>query len=152
MTDSKVQFDAQAERYAASAVHHAGPSLPVLRAFAEPTGHDRVLDVATGTGSTAISLAPHVNSVMGIDVASRMLEQGRDRAARDGITNVSFLEGSAEALPFDDGAFTGHVKARSAPLPRRAAIPRRSAPCTCAERPVRTGRSDNPGRLHVRMG
>jgi len=114
MTDSKVQFDAQAERYAASAVHHAGPSLPVLRAFAEPTGYDRVLDVATGTGSTAISLAPHVNSVIGIDVASKMLEQGRQRAARDGITNVSFLEGSAEALPFDDGAFT-LVTSRHAP-------------------------------------
>jgi ubiquinone/menaquinone biosynthesis C-methylase UbiE len=114
MTTSQTQFDAHAERYAASTVHHAGPSLAVLRKFAEPCAADVAVDVATGTGSTAFALAPHVAQVIGIDVASKMLEQGRARAAREGISNVRFLDGSAEDIPLADGAST-LVTSRHAP-------------------------------------
>jgi ubiquinone/menaquinone biosynthesis C-methylase UbiE len=114
MTTSQTQFDAHAERYAASTVHHAGPSLAVLRAFAEPCVHDVAVDVATGTGSTAFALAPHVARVIGIDVASKMLEQGRARADREGFANVQFLAGSAEEIPLADGACS-LVTSRHAP-------------------------------------
>ncbi len=111
---SRDQFDAQAEKYATSPVHRAGASLPVLLAMAAPNADDKVLDVATGTGNTAFSLAPHVGAVVGLDVSTKMLAQARQSAEREGFTNVSFMEGAAEQLPFGDASFS-HVVSRHAP-------------------------------------
>jgi ubiquinone/menaquinone biosynthesis C-methylase UbiE len=111
---SKEQFNALADNYAASQVHRAGPSLPILLELAEPNRNDRVLDVATGAGHTALMLAPFVEKVLGIDVAPKMLDQARALAAERGQANVSFVEGSAEALPFAEGEFS-LVTARHAP-------------------------------------
>ncbi|MFC4456514.1 class I SAM-dependent methyltransferase [Deinococcus sonorensis] len=111
---SQAQFDAHAEKYAASAVHRFGPSLPVLLKVADLKPDDLVLDVATGTGNTALVVAPHVAHATGIDVSPKMLDQARLRAAQEGVTNVSFQAGSAEQLPFADGSFT-LVTSRHAP-------------------------------------
>jgi ubiquinone/menaquinone biosynthesis C-methylase UbiE len=111
---SDQQFNALAEKYATSHVHKFGPSLPVLLELAAPNAGDIALDVATGTGNTALAIAPHVSSVIGLDMASKMLEQGQKRALEEGHTNASFLEGSAEDLPFPDGSFT-LVTSRHAP-------------------------------------
>jgi ubiquinone/menaquinone biosynthesis C-methylase UbiE len=54
---SKDQFNANADKYAVSDVHRAGPSLPVLLALAQPVQSDQFLDVATGTGHTALAVA-----------------------------------------------------------------------------------------------
>ena len=74
-TSSRDQFNKQAALYATSAVHRYGPSLPVLVEMARPEPVDLVLDVATGTGNTALTLAPQVSKVIGLDVASAMLDQ-----------------------------------------------------------------------------
>ena len=66
---------------------------------------NRVLDVATGTGLTALAVAPLVAKVPGLDVSSGMLNEARRRAAGTGITNVEFHQGSAEAVPFPDASF-----------------------------------------------
>lgn len=115
MTDrSAAQFNAHADRYATSEVHRAGPSLPVLLRLAAPTRQDHALDVATGTGNTALALAPFVQDVTGVDVAQAMLTHARDRAAREGLGNATFRSGDAEVLPFPDGTFT-LVTSRHAP-------------------------------------
>lgn len=106
MTDSRSQFNTHAGHYAASKVHRSGPSLPVLLEFAAPTLGDTALDVATGTGNTALALAPLVGQVTGLDLAEEMLAHARERAEREGHTNATFREGSAEALPFPDASFT----------------------------------------------
>jgi ubiquinone/menaquinone biosynthesis C-methylase UbiE len=111
---SRAQFDPLAERYSQSEVHRAGASLKVLLRFAKPVASDVVLDVATGPGNTAFALVDFVRSVAGIDIAPRMLEQGRLRAKTEGKTNVTFLEASAEALPFAPHSFT-LVVSRHAP-------------------------------------
>jgi SAM-dependent methyltransferase len=111
---SRDQFNADADNYVVSQVHGAGLSLPILLELAEPSQNDRALDVATGTGHTALMLAPRVKKVMGVDVASKMLEQARALAAGRGHANASFVEGSAEALPFADAQFS-LVTARHAP-------------------------------------
>jgi ubiquinone/menaquinone biosynthesis C-methylase UbiE len=111
---SQKQFDPLAERYLHSSVHRAGPSLSVLLQLAEPTKEDLVLDIATGPGSTAFALADHVQRVTAIDIAPRMLEQGRLRAKTEGKTNISFQQASAEALPFDAASFS-LVVSRHAP-------------------------------------
>jgi SAM-dependent methyltransferase len=68
----------------------------------------RVLDVACGTGNTAIPLARRGAMVTGVDIATNLLAQGRDRAAAEGLT-VNFDEGDAEALPYADRAFDAVV-------------------------------------------
>jgi ubiquinone/menaquinone biosynthesis C-methylase UbiE len=111
---SKDQFNANADKYAVSDVHRAGPSLPVLLALAAPVGSDLSLDVATGTGHTALAVARLVAKTIGIDIAPKMLEQARRLAAEQAISNCTFMEGSAEDIPLPDRQFT-LVTARHAP-------------------------------------
>jgi ubiquinone/menaquinone biosynthesis C-methylase UbiE len=111
---SKDQFNANAEKYAVSNVHRAGPSLPVLLELAQPVPSDQSLDVATGTGHTALAVARLVAKTIGMDIAPKMLEQGRRLAAEQGIANCAFIEGSAEKMPLEDGQFS-LVTARHAP-------------------------------------
>ncbi len=113
-TDSKTQFDRQAALYAVSPVHKHGPSLPVLVEYVDPLPKFVVLDVATGTGNAAFALASHVQSVVGIDLSDGMIAQARKRAEEEGIDNVTFELGSAEAIPFPDETFCV-VVARHAP-------------------------------------
>ena len=65
---------------------------------------DRVLDVACGTGNTAIPAARAGANVTGVDIATNLLEQGRARAEAEGV-KVQFDEGDAENLPYKDGEF-----------------------------------------------
>ncbi|MBV8214020.1 MAG: class I SAM-dependent methyltransferase [Verrucomicrobia bacterium] len=114
MSSSRDQFNKQAALYATSPVHRSGPSLPVLIEMSAPETVDLVLDVATGTGNTALALAPLVRRVIGLDVASAMLDQARARAQAENIGNVEFVSGSAEDLPFSDAQFS-LVVSRHAP-------------------------------------
>ncbi|MBV8276594.1 MAG: class I SAM-dependent methyltransferase [Verrucomicrobia bacterium] len=114
MSSSRDQFNKQAALYATSPVHRSGPSLPVLIEMSAPETVDLVLDVATGTGNTALALAPLVRRVIGLDVASAMLDQARARAEAENIGNVEFVSGSAEDLPFSDAQFS-LVVSRHAP-------------------------------------
>ncbi len=113
-SSSREQFDAHAEKYASSAVHRFGASLPVLLALAAPQPHEQALDVATGTGNTAFAVAELAGQVTGLDVSPGMLAQARQRAGQEGVTNVTFLEGEAEQLPFPDAHFD-LVTSRHAP-------------------------------------
>jgi SAM-dependent methyltransferase len=114
MSSSRDQFNKQAALYATSPVHRFGPSLPVLVEVAAPQPIDLALDVATGTGNTALALAPLVLRVIGLDVASGMLNQARARAQAENVENVEFITGSAEDLPFPDAEFS-LVVSRHAP-------------------------------------
>jgi len=65
---------------------------------------ETVLDVACGTGNTAIPAAKKGAIVTGIDLAPNLLEQARERAATEGV-EVTFEEGDVEALPYVDNSF-----------------------------------------------
>ncbi len=107
MTKSSLeQFDVLAKQYAQSEAHRFGPSLPVLLEFAAATHTDTALDIATGPGHTALTLAPLVAQVIGIDLSENMLAQAKERAAAENHTNAHFMVGNAEELPFADGTFT----------------------------------------------
>jgi ubiquinone/menaquinone biosynthesis C-methylase UbiE len=114
LRSSKDQFNANADKYAVSDVHRAGPSLPVLLELARPAQSDQSLDVATGTGHTALAVARFVAKTIGIDVAPKMLEQARRLAAEQAVYNCTFMEGSAEKIPLADGQFT-LITSRHAP-------------------------------------
>lgn len=63
-----------------------------------------VLDVACGNGNVALAAARAGAGVVGVDITPALLEDARARAAREGL-EVEWVEGDAEALPVDDGAF-----------------------------------------------
>lgn len=65
---------------------------------------DRLLEVGVGTAINA-SLYPRDCSVTGIDLSQSMLEKGRDRVARKGISNVRLLEMDAADIKFTDDTF-----------------------------------------------
>src|SRR6266849_2543743 len=80
---------------------------PVGEKFVERIGiksGSRVLDVACGTGNTALPAARAGASVTGVDIATNLLEQARERAAAEGL-EIRFEEGDAEHLPYPDQAF-----------------------------------------------
>lgn len=64
----------------------------------------RVLDVATGSGNTALSAARRCCQVTGIDYVPALIEQARARAAAEGL-QVTFAVGDAEDLASPDAAF-----------------------------------------------
>jgi arsenite methyltransferase len=64
----------------------------------------RVVDVACGSGTTALLLARELGCVTyGVDLGARAIARARD-ATRPG-ERASFLLGDAEALPLPDGGF-----------------------------------------------
>ncbi|MCS6929530.1 MAG: bifunctional demethylmenaquinone methyltransferase/2-methoxy-6-polyprenyl-1,4-benzoquinol methylase UbiE [Saprospiraceae bacterium] len=67
-----------------------------------------ILDVATGTADVAILAAEMLKPcrVVGIDIASQMLNIGREKVARKGLQDVITLQsGDAEQLHFADESF-----------------------------------------------
>jgi SAM-dependent methyltransferase len=65
---------------------------------------DRVLDVACGTGNATIPAAVAGGVATGLDITPELLEDARRNAAEAGV-EIEWIEGDAEALPFDDGSF-----------------------------------------------
>lgn len=66
---------------------------------------ERVLDLATGTGITAIAARERGAQVTGVDLTPELLEVARRKAQDAGYTDIEFREGDAENLPFTDGFF-----------------------------------------------
>lgn len=66
---------------------------------------ERVLDLATGTGITAIAARERGAKVTGVDFTPELLHVARRKAAAAGCGDVDFREGDAEALPFPDASF-----------------------------------------------
>ena len=64
----------------------------------------RVLDVAAGTGTSAIPARRRGAEVTATDLTPELLEVGRDAAAREGL-EMTWQTADAEALPFADGEF-----------------------------------------------
>ena len=82
-----------------------------------------VLDVACGTGNTAIPAARRGASVTGIDIAPNLLEQARQRAAAENL-DARFEEGDAEDVSFPNESFDVVLSmfgAMFAPRPKRVA-------------------------------
>jgi demethylmenaquinone methyltransferase/2-methoxy-6-polyprenyl-1,4-benzoquinol methylase len=76
--------------------------IATTRAVAPKAGQ-RILDLAAGTGASAVSLARSGADVVAADFSRGMLAEGRRR--HGGIPNLSFVEADAMALPFDDDEF-----------------------------------------------
>lgn len=62
-----------------------------------------VADLGAGEGGFALLLSQRARKVIAVDSSARMLEVGRDQAARNGVTNVEFRLGDMEELPIAGG-------------------------------------------------
>ncbi len=88
---------------------------PVTQALVEAARIARgnaVLDVATGPGEPALTIAELVGTegkVMGIDAVAEMVEAARREANRRGLRNVSFAVTQADALPAKANSFDAAV-------------------------------------------
>jgi arsenite methyltransferase len=69
---------------------------------------ERVLDLGSGAGTDSLVAAQMVGKqghVTGIDMTPAMLAKARSAAAEMSLSNVEFVEGEAERLPFPDEGF-----------------------------------------------
>lgn len=94
-----------------------GYDRPALRFFPESAahlvaqlqlaGHEHVLDVATGTGAVALTLAHCLpeGRVTGIDMSDGMLRQAADKASEQGLGNVVFQAMDMTDLSFPPDHF-----------------------------------------------
>ena len=84
----------------------AGVANPFLLGRLEPG--ERVLDLGSGAGTDSLVAALMVGelgSVTGIDMTPEMVAKAQSGAAELGVSNVTFVEGEAEELPFGDASF-----------------------------------------------
>ena len=76
--------------------------------FAAPKPGMRVLDLASGTGEPAISLASRLGAqgqVTALDLSPDLLEIAKGRAQERGLNNFVTQQADAHALPFADDSF-----------------------------------------------
>lgn len=66
---------------------------------------ERVLDVACGSGNGAIAAARRAwGNTVGCDFVPALLERARERATAERL-DIAFVEGEAQALPFEEASF-----------------------------------------------
>ncbi|WP_129114810.1 class I SAM-dependent methyltransferase [Halegenticoccus tardaugens] len=66
----------------------------------------RVLEIACGTGRFTVMLAERGADIVGLDISSAMMAQGRRKAREFGVgERIEFMRGDAARLPFPDDHF-----------------------------------------------
>ncbi len=88
----------------------------MISSLAPPKNDTKVwksLDVAGGTGDIAFRIVEHGGSQVHttvFDINGSMLEVGEQRAIKKGLADkLTFIEGNAEVLPFEDNSFDAYT-------------------------------------------
>jgi SAM-dependent methyltransferase len=109
MEDAAAYWDEQAETFDDEPDH--GLRDPAVRAAwaslvtaALPPAPVRIADLGCGTGSLSVLLAEAGHEVSGIDLAPRMVERARAKAAAAGV-DAEFSVGDATEPPWSPGTF-----------------------------------------------
>lgn len=61
-----------------------------------------IADLGAGEGAFSLLLAQRATKVIAVDTSSKMIEVGREHAAREGVTNLDYRLGDMEAVPVED--------------------------------------------------
>lgn len=80
-------------------------AMDLLVTISKVNAYSQVLDVASGPGLVATAFAKIAREVECFDLTPAMLEQARQRATAEGLSNISFREGDAMALPYPNNSF-----------------------------------------------
>lgn len=75
--------------------------------FVKETSPETILDIATGTGDLAISLAKtEAKKIVGLDISDGMLEVGRKKIVKKNLNStIEMVIGDSENLPFESNSF-----------------------------------------------
>jgi SAM-dependent methyltransferase len=111
--DSKPDWGTQfrliaSERWKKKSAAMGQPVTDALVEYAQPALGMKVLDLASGTGEPAISLASRVGNdghVIALDLSPDLLEIAAQRARTRGLTNFRTQQADAQSLPFPDESF-----------------------------------------------
>lgn len=96
------------EKWKAKSAAMGTPVTNALVEYAQPRPGMKVLDLASGTGEPAISLALAVGEqghVTALDLSADLLKIAERRALVRSLTNFSTQQGDAHSLPFADNSF-----------------------------------------------
>ncbi len=96
------------EKWKAKSAAMGKPVTEALVEYAQPRPGIRALDLASGTGEPAISLALRVGAqghVTALDLSAELLAGAQERAQTRGLTNFSTEPADAHSLPFPDNSF-----------------------------------------------
>lgn len=96
------------EKWKAKSAAMGTPATEALVEYASPVAGMRVLDLASGTGEPAITLATRVGpqgSVTALDLSQDLLEIAEKRARSRGLKNFRTQKADAHSLPFPDDSF-----------------------------------------------
>jgi SAM-dependent methyltransferase len=97
-----------AEKWKAKSAAMGQPVTNALVEYAQPRAGMLVLDLASGTGEPAISLAMLVGEqghVTALDLSGDLLKIASERAHARGLQNFSTQQADAHSLPFPDNSF-----------------------------------------------
>lgn len=96
------------ENWKAKSAAMGRPVTETLADYAQPRAGMKVLDLASGTGEPAITLATQVGPdghVIALDLSQDLLEIAEGRARARGLTNFTTRQADAHSLPFSDDSF-----------------------------------------------
>lgn len=105
--DNQIDWDSVAEKFDMWLPQLKPVGDALLSALDVQKG-DRVIDIASGTGEPAITLAKLMNGsveITGIDAADGMVRAAQKKAVKESLMNISFQCMPAEKMIFDDGFF-----------------------------------------------
>ncbi len=111
--DSEPSWGAQyrlvaSEKWKTKSAAMGQPVTNALVDYAQPTPGMQILDLASGTGEPAISLALSVGNrghVTALDLSADLLEIAAQRARARGLSNFTIRKADAHSLPFPDNSF-----------------------------------------------
>jgi len=96
------------EKWKAKSAAMGTPVTSALVEYAQPRPAMKVLDLASGTGEPAISLALAVGEqghVTALDLSADLLQIAQKRAQARSLKNFTTQQGDAHSLPFADNSF-----------------------------------------------
>src|SRR5271169_1094713 len=96
------------EKWKAKSAAMGQPITDALVEYAQPKPGMHVLDLASGTGEPAISLASRVGSggqVTATDLSAGLLEIAAQRAEARGLKNFTTQQADAHSLPYPEDSF-----------------------------------------------
>ena len=99
-------LDKIAERYSKRPIADQDSSEKKLQVTLEYLRPDmEVLEIGCGTGSTAITHAPHVKHIQAIDISSKMIEIAQGKADANNVKNVTFKRSAIDEFNASDQTF-----------------------------------------------
>ncbi|WP_164669067.1 class I SAM-dependent methyltransferase [Virgibacillus doumboii] len=96
-------FSKSKHDYVTSSTHSTGSDLALMVEWLKPESTMTVLDIATGGGYAAKTLANHVDKVIATDITEEMLTNTAQHLKSH--QNISYTVADAEDLPFKNNSF-----------------------------------------------